>query len=176
MGLDGLVVVFREDGPGSRVNPTTLFENGVPAASFLTNRNGFRLDKHGVLTSGPAAGKYILLPKPPPAVKGEFPSGTPSITAPQYADPKNKADYAPGRAGKGYVAGGTIRVHSESADGSPDSTGCLTCAAKDTAAVKGLMDRNLNNGGTTIIFVDGKQTLNGKSVLRAEPVLHKESQ
>jgi len=160
LGLEGEVYVYRVDGRASLDNDVSLYENGRYLASFRGNENGFIGDARG-----PRAGNYVLLPKGD-AKPGEFPKGTPSITAPRYADP-NSSEYAPGRAGPDYKADGTVRVHNRSPDGSPDSTGCLTGSPGGVGATKNLMDRNLNNGGTRVHFLDRIKSIDGHEVRRA---------
>ncbi len=169
MGLEGEVVIYREDGRASLNNPSVIFENGKTVASFRANENGFiRLDSGQ--TRGPRSGTYSLLPKQNAQPGDSFPNGQPSITAKQYAD-STKANYAPGRAGPEYKAEGTVRVHNKSSDGQPDSTACVTACAPAVDRVTKLMNDNVNTGGTKIIFIDGKQTLDGREVRRAEPVV-----
>jgi RHS repeat-associated protein len=169
MGLEGEVIIYREDGSSSTNNQAIIFDKGRSVASFRANENGFiRLDSGP--TRGPRSGEYSLLLKVNAKPGDSFPNGQPSITAKQYADP-SKANYAPGRAGPEYKAEGTVRVHEKSSDGRPDSTGCVTACAPAVARVTKLMNDNMNNGGTKIIFVDRKQAVDHHEVRRAEPVV-----
>jgi hypothetical protein len=65
---------------------------------------------------------------------------------------------------------GTVRMHNKSSDGQPDSTGCVTACAPAVDRVTKLMNDNMNAGGTRIIFIDGKQTVDGHEVRRAEAI------
>jgi RHS repeat-associated protein len=169
MGLEGEVIIYREDGRSSTNNQAIIVDKGRSVASFRANENRFiRLDNGP--TRGPRSGEYSLLPKVNAKPGDSFPNGQPSITAKQYADP-SKANYAPGRAGPEYKAEGTVRVHEKSSDGRPDSTGCVTACAPAVDRVTKLMNDNMNNGGTKVIFVDGKQPVDGHEVRRAEPVV-----
>ena len=169
MGLQGQVIIYREEGRSSVNNQAIIFENGKAISSFRANENGFIRLESG-LTRGPQSGEYCLLPKINAKAGDSFPNGQPSITAKQYADP-SKANYAPGRAGSDYKAEGTVRVHEKSSDGRPDSTGCVTASPTAVERVTKLMNDNMNNGGTKIIFVDGKRMVDGHEVRRGEPVI-----
>jgi RHS repeat-associated protein len=169
MGLQGEVVIYREDGRSSTNNQAVIFENGKAISSFRANENGFIQLPNGVQTRGPRSGEYSLLPKINAKPGDSFPNGQPSITAKQYADP-SKPNYAPGRAGPDYNREGTVRVHEKGPDGQPDSTGCVTACKPAVERVTKLMNDNMNNGGTKVIFIDGKRTIDGREVRRAEPV------
>jgi RHS repeat-associated protein len=168
-GLDGEVVIFRPEGRTSVDNDGVIFENGRAVASFRANENGFIPLSSGP-TRGPRRGEYVLLPKINAKPGDSFPNGQPSVTARPYAD-STKPNYAPGRAGPDYRAEGTVRVHKKSSDGSPDSTGCVTACAPAVDRVTKLMNDNIDSGGTRIILIDGKQTVDGHEVRRAEPIV-----
>ena len=168
-GLDGEVVIFRPEGRTSVDNDGVIFENGRAVASFRANENGFIPLSSGP-TRGARRGEYVLLPKINAKPGDSFPNGQPSVTARPYAD-SSKPNYAPGRAGPDYRAEGTVRVHKKSSDGSPDSTGCVTACAPAVDRVTKLMNDNIDSGGTRIILIDGKQTVDGHEVRRAEPIV-----
>ena len=141
-GLDGEIVVQRNPSGPSTV---TVKENGRTVGQFPGNANGYIPNgRGGALPNG----DYILLPKPEsqmyppddPRRKTEYPLNTPSITKPGME---------PGRISKGWS---NLRVHGESSDGSPDSNGCLTGPGKWPGIIQDIMMRNLDNGGTRILY------------------------
>ena len=152
-GLDALLVIHRDDGRDS-AGTMAMFENGKFVGSARVNENGYIPKKDGTPTHGTREGTYSVLPKNNWKPGDSFPQGQPSITAPQYSDPKSP-NYNPGRAGSDYPDG-TVRFHNKSNNGTPDSTACVTADPKIVQQVTDIMNRNLNNGGTAMKIYDSK--------------------
>jgi len=141
-GLEALLAVLRDGGRNSP-GTMTISENGKVIATARVNENGYIGNANGL-----RPGTYSVLPKNNFEAGDRYDNGQPSVTAPQYADPKSK-NYTPGKAGPDYPKG-TVRIHEKSINGKPDSTGCVTADPKTVALVKQVMDRNTNNGGTKL--------------------------
>ncbi|MGH8094998.1 MAG: RHS repeat-associated core domain-containing protein [Chthoniobacterales bacterium] len=138
LGLDALLVLQRDGGNGSS-GILNVFENGRYQGSTPANVNLFTPNRQG-----PGPGDYLVLPK---REDGIFPAGTPAVSDPNYLD-------QPGRAGPGYDEG-MILIHPRGPLGKgPDSRGCVTLEPVWADYIKKLMDRNLNNGGTTLKIFD----------------------
>jgi hypothetical protein len=157
-GLDAVIIVTRPAGNKSGASTVTVTENGKLVGTFTGNRNGYINNGRG----GPLPnGDYVLRPKPESQIypKGdsrretEYPVNTPSITRPENADP-SKSNYEPGRVADDVS---NIRVHGSSSDGSEDSNGCLTCPDGWDAKIQEIMMRNLENGGTKILYRCGRK-------------------
>ena len=146
LGLDATISVYRDDPPAGadpRRSPARfiLEENGKQLYSGRCNVNGFMKRNNGETARGIPQGNYTIEPK---KTTGNFPIGTPAITG------KGRP---PGQPADGYQADAVL-IHSKSSSGNPDSLACMTVDPEDSALVKQVMDRNLNNGGTKMRVVD----------------------
>jgi RHS repeat-associated protein len=133
LGLKANILVYRT----SRTSITTVFvfENGKYLGGFYGNQGGYAEGKQA-----PASDRYTLQRKSNYELGDKFLSGTPSIT---------KNGFAPGQPEPG--ARGTHRVHPES-----QSEGCLTGPLDWANRIWDIMNRNMNDGGTTILYIDTK--------------------
>jgi RHS repeat-associated protein len=131
IGLEADIYVYR----ASRTSITTVmvYENGKYLGGYYGNQGGYSPG-----TRAPASGEYTLQPKNNYEFGDKFLNGTPSIT---------KVGLNPGQPEPG--AKGTHRVHPESR-----SEGCLTGPVDWSNRIWDIMNRNMEDGGTTITYID----------------------
>jgi RHS repeat-associated protein len=150
-GLDAQLVIHRDGGRGS-AGTMHVFENGNYLGSARVNQNGYFPG-----TNGLREGDYLILPKDNYEKGDAYPEGQPSVTDPNNPD-------CPGKAGPGYKP--TVRIHSEGCGSGPDSSACITVPKPWNDFITDLMNRNLNNGGTTMSIYFNAGSPSGQPVRR----------